>query len=599
MGFYIKEGVFMRKKSVRRRSKRSRMPYIPAPILIGTVVIALILIIVLGIILFNKFSPSKEHISLNDYYKMTSDTQVAITLDNQVLTTYGTLIDGQVYLDYQFVHDSLNSRFYWDANENILLYTTANHVISAKADENRYYLGKSSADYERVIVKASADSAWIDIDFVKKYTNIEYSYYDTPARVVITSNWTDITTSTLRGKTELRLEADIKSPILVTAKKGDTLTILETDKKWTKVCSSDGVVGFVQSPKVKRTQTQTLTSDFTPDTFAHIEMGEPINLLWHQVLNTTANSKISTILTDSKGVNVICPTWFKLKDNNGNISSLASADYVEYCHSHDVKVWGLVKNFDLDSDEIDINYILTHTSVRQRLVNQLIAQALQYNLDGINVDFETLSYSEIGDAYIQFLRELSIKCENNDIVLSTSVPPSNQFNNAYRYEEQADFVDYIALMAYDQHYGQQSGEGSVAALDWVEDGVQTLLQKDIPSDQLVLGIPFYTRLWTLTPTTEEDDIDAPYLISRENKGLTSGKTWMEENVEEPVWLDDCKQWYGEKQRNGVIYKMWLEDENSLAERLKLLDKYELAGAAFWRSGLENKEAWDLIIKYIN
>lgn len=589
----------MKKKSARRRKKHSRMPYIPAPVLIAAGVITFVLVIILGINLFNKFSPSREQLALNDYYKMSSDTQVAITLDNTILDSYGTLIGDQVYLDYQFVHDVLNTRFYWDANENILLYTTANDVISAKADESRYYIGKSSANYERVIVKASADSAWIDIDFVKKYTNIDFTYYENPSRIVITSEWSDITISTLKEKTEIRFEDNIKSPILAEAKKGDVLTILESDKKWTKVCTSDGIVGYVKSNKVKKTQSQTLTSDFEPETFAHIEMGEPINLLWHQVLNSTANSNISSILTKSKGVNVICPTWFKLKDNNGNISSLASTDYVNYCHNQDVKVWGLVKSFDLDSEEIDVNYILTHTSARQRLVNQLIAQALQYNLDGINVDFEALSYSEIGDAYIQFLRELSIKCENNDIVLSTSVPPSNQFNNAYQYEEQAYFVDYVAVMTYDQHYGQQSGEGSVAALDWVEENIDTLIKKGIPSDQLVLGIPFYTRLWTLTPTTEQDDTDAAYLISRENLGFDSAKKWMEENVSEPVWLDDCRQWYGEKQQNGIIYKMWLEDEDSLTERLKLIDNYGLAGAAFWRSGFENNEAWDIIIKYIN
>ncbi len=589
----------MKKKVQHRRKKRSRMPYIPAPVLIAAGVISLILVIILGINLFNKFSPSKEQLALNDYYKMSNDTQVAITLDNTVSDSYGILIGDQVYLDYHFVHDVLNTRFYWDANENILLYTTANDVISAKADENRYYIGKSSADYNQVIVKASADSAWINIDFVSKYTNIDFTYYENPSRVVITSKWDDITISTLKAKTEIRYENNIKSPILTEAKKGDVLTILETDKEWTKVCTSDGIVGYVKSNKVKKTQTQTLTSDFEQETFAHIEMGEPINLLWHQVLNSTANNNISSILTDSKGVNVICPTWFKLKDNNGNISSLASTDYVNYCHNQDVKVWGLVKNFDLDSDEIDINYVLTHTSTRQRLVNQLIAQALQYNLDGINVDFEALSYSEIGDAYIQFLRELSIKCENNDIVLSTSVPPSNQFNDAYQYEEQAYFVDYIALMAYDQHYGQQSGEGSVAALDWVEENVDTLIKKGIPSDQLVLGIPFYTRLWTLTPTTEQDDTDAAYLISRTNLGFDSAQKWMDENVSEPVWLEDCRQWYGETQKNGIIYKMWLENEDSLTERLKLIDKYALAGAAFWRSGLENNEAWDLIIKYIN
>ena len=589
----------MRKKSARFRSKRSRMPYIPAPILIGVGIISLILVILLGAKLIEKYAPSKEHMDLTEYYGITSNSQVAITLNNTVLEEYATLIDGHVYLDYNFVHDVLNSRFYWDANENILLYTTATDVISTNADETRYFIGKSTADYGRAIVKASADSAWVDIDFVREYSDFSYTYYEEPSRIVITNVWTDITISTLKGKTEVRYKGGIKSPILADVEKGDVLTILEVDKKWTKVCTEDGITGYVRSNKVKRTETRTLTSDFVPETFAHITMNEPINLLWHPVYSSAANANVSTILSESKGVNVICPTWFKLRDNNGNISSLASLDYVNYCHSQGVKVWGLVKNLDLESEDIDVNYILTHTSTRQRLVNQIIAQALQYNLDGINIDFEQLSKSEIGDAYIQFLRELSIKCENNDIVLSTSVYTPASYNSVYCYGEQSYFVDYIAVMAYDQHYGQQSGEGSVAALDWVEEGIQNTISEGVPADQILLGVPFYTRLWKLTPTTDEDNLEVPYLISRENLGLTSAKKWMNNNISEPVWLEDCGQWYGEIEKNGIIYKMWLEDETSLAERLKLMQEYALGGAAFWSSELDNAQAWDVIIKYLN
>lgn len=589
----------MRKKSHRRRTKRSRMPYIPAPLLLAAGAISLILILLLGVFLFRKYSPSNERMTLTEYYSITQDDQVAITLDHQVSDQHGILIGDHVYLSYDYVHDALNSRFYWDSNENILLYTTATDVISAKADESRYYIGKSSADYTHPIVKATADSAWIDIDFVTKYTNISYSYHEEPARVDINSRWDEMTVSTLKGKSTIRLEADIKSPILTESQKGDVLTILESGKQWSKVATSDGIVGYVKSKSVKKTETVIPQNDFETETFAHIKMDETISLLWHQVSSTSANSEISNILTESKGVNVICPTWFKLRDNNGNISGIASTDYVNYCHNQDVKVWALVKNFDLDSEDIDMNYVLTHTSSRQRLVNQLVSQALQYNLDGINIDFEQISYSEIGDAYIQFLRELSIKCENNDIVLSTCVPPSTEYNKAYQYSEQAYFVDYIALMAYDQHYGQQSGEGSVAALDWVEDSVATLEGHNIPSDQILLGIPFYTRLWTLEPATEEDEIDDPYRISRKSLGLSSAKKWMNENISEPIWLDDCKQWYGEIEENGKIYKMWLEDETSLSERLKLIQNHALGGAAYWRSGLETSETWDLIIKYIN
>jgi spore germination protein YaaH len=293
------------------------------------------------------------------------------------------------------------------------------------------------------------------------------------------------------------------------------------------------------------------------------------------------------------------------EDNEGNISSLASKDYVDYCHSHGVDVWGLVSNFELD--EVDSIYVLTHTSTRQNLVNQIIAKALQYNLDGINIDFEamnseTLSSKEIGDAYIQFLRELSIKCENNDLVLSTDVLIPGGYNGSlYRYNEQIDFVDYVIVMAYDEHYGQKTGAGSVASLDWTENAVKDLLEAGVPSNQLVLGIPFYSKLWSLTPKTEQDSAEVTYVIGFENLGMSSAENWMSTNVpgSDWKWLEDCGQFYGETTKKGVIYKMWLEDTTSLEERLKMMKSYNLAGAAFWKSGLETDEVWDIIIKYIN
>ncbi len=580
----------------KRRRKKKNKHIIPV-IVVG--IIFLVLSITLGVKLIQKYTPSKEHLELSDYYGLGNDTQVAITLNNTVLDQYATLIDGHIYLDYNFVHDVLNERFYWDANENILLYTTATDVISAKAESTSYLIGKSTSDYGRVIVRATADSAWVDIDFVKLYSDFTYTYFESPSRIVITNEWKDITISTLKGKTQVRLKGGIKSPILADVKKGDVLVILEVDEKWTKVCTEDGIVGYVKSNKVKKTESKTLVSEYQTETFHHITMEKQINLLWHPIYSSAGNDKVATVLSESKGVNVISPTWFKLKDNHGNLSSFASPTYVNYCHSQGVKVWGLVKNMDLDSADIDINYILTHTSSRQNLVNQIIAQALQNNLDGINIDFESLSESDIGDGYIQFLRELSIKCENNDLVLSTSVYMPASYNTAYKYHEQADFVDYICLMAYDQHWGQASGEGSVAALNWVAEGVDSTLAENIPANQLVLGMPFYTRLWKLTPISDDASTEASYRIERENLGLTSAAAWMQNNISKPEWLEDCGQWYGETVKNGITYKMWLEDASSLEQKLKLMQEKGLAGAAFWSSDLDNSQAWDIIIKYIN
>lgn len=584
---------------MKRKRKQNRINKQLLPVLVVAGLICLVLAVILGVKLIQKYSPSKEHLALTEYYGIEDDSQVAITLNNTVLDQFATIIDGHVYLDYTFVHDVLNSRFYWDANENILLYTTATDVISANAEASTYMIGKSSADYGRVIVRATADSAWVDIDFVKMFSDFTYTYHESPSRIVITNEWKDITISTLKGKTEVRFKGGIKSPILADVVKGDVLTILEVDETWTKVCTEDGIVGYVKSNKVKKTETKTLVSVYEPETFRHITMKKQINLLWHPVYSAAANDSVATVLSESKGVNVISPTWFKLKDNKGNISSLASSSYVNYCHSQGVKVWGLVKNMDLDSADIDINYILTHTSTRQNLVNQIIAQALQYNLDGINIDFEQLSESEIGDGYIQFLRELSIKCENNDLVLSTAVYVPASYNTVYKYGEQTDFVDYVCLMAYDQHWGQGSGEGSVAALNWVEEGVSNTLAEGVPANQLVLGMPFYTKLWKLTPTTDDSATEQSYMIGFQNLGLTSAKNWMQNNITEPVWLDDCGQWYGEVVKDGITYKMWLEDGSSLEQRLKLMQDKGLAGAAFWSSELDNSEAWDVIIKYIN
>ena len=569
------------------------------PILIAVALITLVLLIIGVVKLIEKYTPSKEHLSLKEYYNISEESQVAITLNNSVHDSYATIINDHIYLDFEFVHDVLNERFYWDANENILLYTTASHVISAKAEETNFYVGKSSSDYGRPIVKAHATSAWVDLEFVKKYSDFKYSFYESPSRLVIANDWKEITVSVLRGNTEVREKGGIKSPILADVKKGDVLTILEAGEKWTKVCTEDGVVGYVPSNKVKKTEPLTLVSEYEAESFHHIKKNKTLNFLWHPVYSKAANSEIITILSTTKGVDVVSPTWFELKDNKGNIASLASTDYVTYAHDHGVEVWALLKNFALSNGNVDTNYVLTHTSTRQNLVNQIVSQALQYNLDGINVDFEGISESELGDAYIQFLRELSIKCENNDIVLSTAVAIPTSFHGVYKYSEQADYVEYVCMMAYDQHWGQASGEGSVASLDWVEESVKNILAEGIPSDQLLLGVPFYSKLWNLTPTSDEDEEDVSYIIGFKNLGLTSAKNWMNENISSPEWLDECGQYYGETVKGGVTYKMWLEDAASIEEKLKVMQEYKLAGAAFWSSDLDNTSIWEVILRYIN
>ena len=568
---------------------------LPVLIIVGLIVIVLIFIGVSAVI--DALTPTTERANLTEYYEIENESQVAIVLDNEVLDSYATRIDGEVYLDFRFIYNNLSSRFYWDSNENILLYTTSNTIFSAEAEATSYMKDKDSINYGKTLVKATADSAWVHIDFIKELTNIRINYHDNPGRIVITKTWGQVNVASAKEVAYVREKNHIKSPILSDLEAGTSVTILDSSNNWYKVATADGFIGYVESQYLTEAKTEQLISEKPAETFDYRKLDKPFNLLWHQTMNTSANAKISSILSKSKGVNVISPTWFKIKDNNGNISSIAAEDYVKYCHSQGVQVWGLVSNFEVD--DVDSSYVLTHTSTRHNLVNQLIAKALQYDLDGINVDFESMNGPKVRDAYIQFLRELSTKCEDNDLVLSTDVPVPAPYNDFYSYGEQSLFVDYVIIMGYDEHYGQKTGAGSVASLDWTEEAVQNMLEEGVPSNQIVLGMPFYTKLWSLTPKSEENSPEVTYVIGFENLGMNSAQNWMNNNVDEPTWLEDCGQYYGEATKKGVIYKMWLEDTTSLEKRLQLMKSYNLAGAAFWKSGLEVDKVWDLIIKYIN
>ena len=567
------------------------------------VVCALIVIIVAitGIsALIKKYTPSKERQELSEYYNLTSEDQVAIILNNEVIETTAKMIGDHVYIDYQFVHDSLNPRFYWDVNENILLYATARDLISAEADSNSYLVTKSSIDYGRPLVKATSDSAYIDLDFVKEYSDFTYEYFSDPNRIIVYNTWGNYEVATVRRNTHIRVKGGIKSPILADVKEKDQLCVLEVGDNWTKVMTNDGVVGYVQGKRLSGTTEETRSSDYEPEVFAHITKDFEICMAWHQMTTRAVNSDVAAVLASTKGINVISPTWFYLNDNNGGIADLGSTDYVNYCHSQGVEVWALVSN--LENSDVDTTYVLTHTSTRQNLVNQIVSVAIQYNLDGINLDFEALNREEVGDAYIQFVRELSIKCENNGIVLSIDNYVPTSYTSFYNRSEQANFADYVVIMGYDEHYAG-SDEGSVSSLGWVRQGVIDTLA-EVPANQVILGMPFYTRVWALTPDEEagdNDDIDANilYSVSSQVYGMRSANNLLANYGVEKQWLEDSGQNYAEFESEGITYKVWLEDSASAEARLKLMDEYELAGASFWKLGFETSDVWDTIIKYIN
>lgn len=568
-------------------------------ILVAAVVIVIILVLIIGKIV-DKYSPSKEQQDLAEYYGISKEAQTAIVLNNEVIEQQAVIKDGMVYISYETLHDLFNERFYWDGNENVLLYTTPTDVVSAPASGSDYYITKEKKTENYTIVYADADTAYVAMDYVKKYTDLDYMYYEDPNRIVVTTDWSDYTTVPVKKDTEVRYRGGIKSPILTEVEKEDTLILLESGEDWDKVATEDGIIGYVRSKKLGKEEEKSHEHTAMKEEFSHILKDEKINMAWHQVTTKDANSTVANVISNTKGLNVISPTWFYLNDNEGNLMNLASTEYVEYCHSQGVEVWALVSN--LENDEADSTEVLTHTSKRTNMVNQLIAAAIQYNFDGINVDFEALS-KEAGEGYIQFIRELSLKCENNGIILSVDNYVPTEYTAFYNRKEQANFADYVIMMGYDEHYSG-SDEGSVASIGWVEQGITDSLE-EVPANQLILAAPLYTRVWALTPKEAADDVEAasedyvPYEVSSQAVGMEEAWRMVTVNGVAPTWSDEAGQYYAEYENEGITYKVWLEDEKSIELKLQTAMEHGLAGVSFWKLGFEDSTLWDTVLKYMN
>ena len=555
-------------------------------------------IVIAGIaLLVRRYMPSNREMALTDYFKV-SEGEMQVILQDQIYDTKALYENGQIYVDYGMVHDYLNSRFYWDSKENQLLYTTSTAVISAAADSQDYYTNKSKASMDYPIVKVKGDTAYVALDYVKERTALDYKKYDKPDRVVITYRYNEKADyAKAKKKARIRYRASIKSDILVKLKEDDQVRVLEQGdstksgdsnaSSFDKVMSVDGVVGYVRKKDLGKIYQSEYTTDFKEEQYTHILKDGKVNLVWHQVTTSTANDGVLNLLNATKGVNVVAPTWFTVSGNHGEITSLASDAYVSRARSLGVDVWGVCNDFSNDSK---IGKVLERTTTRQKLEKNLIAEAIKYSLDGINIDFEHVRKAN-GDDFIQFIRELGIMCRNNGVVLSIDNYPPTSYSMYYNRKEQAAVADYVITMAYDEYYAGSEEAGPVSSLNYVTDSTENTL-KEVPAEQTIIALPFYSRLW------KETTKDGKVKLSSEAYGMHSAKESMIDAGAKFEWNDESGMNYAEYTKDGVVYKMWLEDQTSLEEKMKVVSDHQTAGYAFWKLGLEDSAVWDMIIKYM-
>ena len=594
-----------------QQSRNSRRAYLKrrrkqALTIKATIFVILIASVIGGAFLIKKFGPSKEKVNVDKYYGIEKENQLAITIDNEVVGAQGMLYDSRPYVEYSVVRDYLNGRFYLDVNENILLYTLSDGTIRVDVGSKDYTIQKETKSKDYVILKMEGSTAYIALDFVQEYTNIAFELYEDPNRVMIVSGWGETTIASVKKKTQIREEANIKAAILTSASKKDTVTIISETGKWKKVRTEDGYVGYMKSNCLKNQKDTVISREFEEQKYSNIKKDYTINLAWHVVTNSAANNTVLETIANTKGLTTISPTWFTVKNTSGNISSLASSQYVNYAHQSNIEVWALIKDFDggIGSPEETFD-LLSKTSNRDNLINQLISEALKHDIDGINVDFENVS-KECGEHYLQFLRELSLKCRQNEIILSVANPIPSKYSTQYDLEEQGKVVDYVIIMGYDEHYKGSPESGPVASLAFVQKGIEDAL-KEVPAEKLINAVPFYTRLWKEVPKTEDElaaqegtgAAEYAYNVTSQAYGMSKIKVAIESAEAEIVVDKATGQNYAEWEADGATYKVWLEDEIALEEKLKLMKEYKLAGVASWRLGFESSNVWELILKYVN
>lgn len=566
---------------------------------------------------------SKEYVTLNDYMMLhyTDDDgnevtatsadgneMAAVVCDNEYVNKYAFEKDGDTYMDISGVKKYIDDRFYYDSTENTVMYTNATTIYTSPVGSNEV-TGNTKENLDFTSSVMDGEICYVNLKYISKYIDFDYKYAkangDKPAVVVVNTKSREDKNGTVKKNTQIRTDADYMADIVSDVKADTKLTILDKGDEWDKVATDDGVIGYILNKRVKVGKTTKVSYKNDYDTYTHNVLDKKISLAWHQVMYSSSNSGLSDMIKNAKGLNVISPTWFSVSDSKGEVSSIGSADYVKKAHSAGLDVWGLVSDFETDGNgDYYIKTVVNNTKARQKMVSNIMKYASLYDLDGINVDFEYINVSE-GAGYLQFLRELSIECRKKGIVLSIDNYQPSAWTEFYDRNQQGRLADYVVVMNYDEHTASSNEAGSVSSLTFTEEGLKNTIDEVGDASRVINGMPFYTRIWTETPEDEsdgngkliEDAANGNYVLSTKAVSMDAAKEAYTEAGATPIYNEETGQNYVVYEKGSSTYMIWLEDETSIKARLDLMNKYEIAGAGYWKLGLESDDIWNTISQY--
>ena len=546
------------------------------PVLIVIGLILAVLIVGVASLIIRRYTPTSKSADLAAYYGLEDETQAALIINDEVKKSAGLFRNGEVYMSYSDVESFLDTNFYLDEiNQQMLLSDPSG--IRALSDSDVTEKGAPALIREN-------DTYYLAVNYIKSYTDMVVNVYEKPARAVIRTRWSGLNQVTVTKDAAVRVRGGIRSDILENVKKGEKLVFLEKLDHWTKVSTQKGSIGYVENKSISE---QKKAEDHIADTgleFPSITKDYKLNLGFHQVTSQEANQALQEVISRTSGLNTVSPTWFSILDNGGTISSLASRDYVDQAHQMGLEVWGLIDNF---NENVSVTEALKNSQTRGRIIAQLMDQASACGMDGINVDFEQLPKDSIPD-FLQFLRELTIQAHQRNLVVSVDNPVPQNYNRYYKRGAQGKIVDYVIIMGYDEHFSGGDKAGSVSSLLFVENGIKQTLS-EVPKEKVVNAIPFYTRVWTEAFGQE--------LPTSEVLGMDGTDRYMQEHQMTKKWDEKIGQNIAISEDDSARYTIWVEDEQSIEEKMKVIQKYGLAGVAEWRLGMERNTVWDIINRY--
>ncbi len=559
-------------------------------ILVAAIVAAVLIMAMGSYAVYRYFAPSSDKKDLNSIFELQQD-EVALIVNDVVLEERGLLLDGKAYIPEEIASGYMDERIFVDTTENIFSYATNDGLIQAEADSLTYTVGKESKDAETPLLRTHGDNCYVALSFLEEHSSCTIEKYEEPARLMIMTDRTkSYTFGNVSEDTRVRTGPGKKYSYLTEIPQG-TRVIVETtvpqENEYMSVTTLDGVNGYIPVERIAQTTEENWKFEKEPESFEQNAMKGTVCLAWHQTTNEESSKNLPGSVSNAASLNVISPTWYILDDNKGGFFSLANADYVQKAHKEGLKVWGLVKDFDDTSAgrtaKLNREKIFGTTSSRTKLVNSLVGSAIRYDLDGINVDFEKID-AKSAAAYLEFLRELTIKCHANDLVVSVDNYTPANYNSFYNIEEQGRIVDYVVLMAYDEHYAGDDEAGSVSSLGFVTNGVKNTLAV-VPKERVVVGLPFFTRLWK--EVKGKKPTSTAY-------GMSAAESVLRANDTASKWDEETGQYYAKYKADGATYEIWLEEETSLGKKLEVLKENDVAGVAFWKIGLERAVTWKSI-----